>query len=288
MLRVLVCTVHGDHHFREKYMARRNETILDILAVCPWWVSVAVSAFTYCTLQFIIPSITLSSPVLAGIPKLGPMFAPWVALLLLLPAPVSLFNSIRKKRLLDKQKDIESIRSLSWKQFEVLVGEAFRRQGYTVLENEGAGPDGGVDLWLRKDGNRYLVQCKQWKTLKVGVKVVREMYGLVAAHKAAGAIIITSGLFTQEAKAFARDKPLDLVEGQQLVGMIESVKDPTTSQKEPSRASTDSIPAATRCASCGAEMILRTAKKGSNAGQQFWGCSNYPKCRETKAVTVSK
>jgi len=33
------------------------------------------------------------------------------------------------------------------------------------------------------------------------------------------------------------------------------------------------------CPKCGSEMILRTAKKGANAGNQFWGCSNYPTCR---------
>ena len=26
-------------------------------------------------------------------------------------------------------------------------------------------------------------------------------------------------------------------------------------------------------------MILRTAKKGDNQGQQFWGCANFPRCR---------
>ncbi len=38
------------------------------------------------------------------------------------------------------------------------------------------------------------------------------------------------------------------------------------------------------CPACGAEMILRTAKRGSNAGNQFWGCSSYPKCRSTQPV----
>ena len=33
------------------------------------------------------------------------------------------------------------------------------------------------------------------------------------------------------------------------------------------------------CPKCGSDMILRTAKKGANAGKQFWGCSNYPTCR---------
>ncbi len=33
------------------------------------------------------------------------------------------------------------------------------------------------------------------------------------------------------------------------------------------------------CPSCGSDLILRTAKKGMNVGQQFYGCTNYPRCR---------
>ena len=33
------------------------------------------------------------------------------------------------------------------------------------------------------------------------------------------------------------------------------------------------------CPKCEREMVLRTAKKGANAGKKFWGCSAYPKCR---------
>jgi len=256
-------------------MARRNGTILDILATLPWWVSITVAGLAYCFLQYLFPLIESKSILVQSFYNAGHTLAPWVALFLLLPAPVSLFNSIRKKRLLDKQKDIESIRSLAWKQFEELVGEAYRRLGYMVEENEGAGPDGGVDLWLRKNGNRYLVQCKQWKTLKVGVKVVREMYGLVTAHQSAGAIIITSGMFTQEARTFAQDKPLDLVEGQQLAAMIDLVRKGDVPQRGNVEAPKATVQVDLPCPSCGAEMILRTAKKGSNAGQQFWGCSNY-------------
>ena len=34
-----------------------------------------------------------------------------------------------------------------------------------------------------------------------------------------------------------------------------------------------------RCTKCGAEMVQRSAKSGPNQGKRFWGCSNYPKCR---------
>ena len=36
-----------------------------------------------------------------------------------------------------------------------------------------------------------------------------------------------------------------------------------------------------QCPRCGGELVLRTAKKGNNTGSQFYGCSNYPKCRYT-------
>ena len=40
-------------------------------------------------------------------------------------------------------------------------------------------------------------------------------------------------------------------------------------------------PEAPTCRVCGTGMSLRTAKQGSNAGGQFWGCHNFPRCRET-------
>jgi restriction system protein len=53
-----------------------------------------------------------------------------------------------------------------------------------------------------------LVQCKHWKIRKVGVKIARELYDLVASEKADGGILITSGQYTQDAHAFAEKLPL--------------------------------------------------------------------------------
>lgn len=38
------------------------------------------------------------------------------------------------------------------------------------------------------------------------------------------------------------------------------------------------------CPKCGSSMVLRTSKRGANAGNQFWGCSAYPWCREVQDV----
>lgn len=38
------------------------------------------------------------------------------------------------------------------------------------------------------------------------------------------------------------------------------------------------------CSKCGTPMVLRKAKKGNQKGEDFWGCKNYPKCRETAGI----
>jgi len=43
-------------------------------------------------------------------------------------------------------------------------------------------------------------------------------------------------------------------------------------------------PATKICPKCGNEMVLRTSKKGPEAGNQFWGCSSFPKCRAIAAM----
>ena len=40
---------------------------------------------------------------------------------------------------------------------------------------------------------------------------------------------------------------------------------------------------AASCPICSGPMVLRAAKRGNNAGKSFWGCSDYPRCKGTRA-----
>lgn len=263
-------------------MARRNEDsfeeLLEVLADSPWWVSIVVGLFVYALLRFILPAIWPDSKTFEGMTAATMSQFAWFSIIFVVPALVSAFRSARKRRMLDKQYGIESIRRLPWKQFEELLGEAYRRQGFTVFENPGVGADGGIDLTIKKDGATYLVQCKHWKVDKVGVKVVREMLGLVTAHGATRAIVVTSGVFTKEAADFAAAQRIQLVDGDNLVRLIGSV------QAQPALASAAEPAAARVCPQCGRQLVLRQARRGPNAGGQFWGCTGYPECRHTEAA----
>ncbi len=247
-------------------MPRKSDNILDSLATLPWWASVIAASFIYVVMAFLVPAIAGGNVLLGGIAEMSSRLAPYGFLLFLLPVPFSLFNALRKRQQLDAQQDINSIRDLSWRRFEELVGEAYRRQGYRVIENDSAGPDGGIDLVISRQGKRYLVQCKQWRSQKVGVKVVREMFGLVTAERAAGGIVITSGQFTRDASGFADGKSLELVDGKKLAALVGAVqKEPKlTSQKVESKTKIDlGVPP---CPTCGGKMVLRTARKGKSVG----------------------
>ena len=257
-------------------MSRKDESLLNLLTRLPWQCSVIVAAVAYILLRFVLPSISVGDPIAGGMIKGFSMMAPLIALFVLAAGVISFFKSLQRRRLLSKQTGLDSVGHLSWQQFESLVGEVYRRKGYLVLENPSDGPDGGVDLRLRKNGEKVYVQCKHWKKQKVGVKVVRELYGIMMAKKADQGIVVTYGDFTPEAKAFAQGKPLQLIGGEKLTKMIRNVQRPERAVQPPRVAPK---PAKKVCPMCGSDMVLRKAKRGQYAGQQFWGCSRYPKCK---------
>jgi restriction system protein len=197
-----------------------------------------------------------------------------------------------------------AITSVSWRDFERLVGEAFRRQGFTVTGFGGNGPDGGVDLGLSRNGQRFLVQCKHWRKRQVGVTVVRELNGVMSAQRAHGGFVVTGGEFTREAREFARTTKIELIDGSALAELIGSNwgqnaagcgneidgARPTIREASRSRASDPPMPSegspdvlpeeklAPECPRCGTVMVERKAGRGKFAGKAFWGCRQYPKC----------
>jgi restriction system protein len=142
-------------------------------------------------------------------------------------------------------------------------------------EGGGQGPDGGVDLGLTKNGQRFLVQCKHWRKRQVGVTVVRELNGVVAAQGAHGGFVVTGGEFSSEAREFANTCGIKLIDGPALDALIEGMP---SRNSAPDSGVAVAAPREPMCPQCGTAMIQRTAKKGQFAGQRFWGCGRYPKC----------
>jgi len=61
---------------------------------------------------------------------------------------------------------------------------------------------------------------------------------------------------------------------------------PENGSQEPVKANLQTSDGAPLCPKCGARMVLRTARRGANAGQQFYGCPNYPQCKTILPVAA--
>ncbi len=209
-------------------MPRQHESFSDLLLKLPWWVSATLGVLAFIGLRWGLPAWTSNNEFLHLFANGFREFAP-VALVLFGLTAVASFWFARKRRLLvDQQTGLTSLQNTSWKEFEFLVAEAYRRQGFQVEYSLGRDADGGVDLVLRQSGRTSLVQCKQWKVCSVGAPVIREMFGLMTAEGADEAIIVTSGTFTREAESFAQGKPIRLVDGPQLLAWVKSVQSSPT------------------------------------------------------------
>lgn len=262
-------------------MRKRNQTILNDISAFPWWLGLIIAVVIYVLLKYLLPAIESKNVLINSIGKASPSLAPLFSGLVVLAAAKSAFDSWRKGELLGKQKDIKSIKSISWQEFEELVGEVYRRKGYKVTEMGRGGADGGVDLVLKRNGEVIYVQCKQWRMDRVGVQIVRELFGVIAAEGASGGIVISSGTFTDEAVEFVKGKQIEIIDGPELYRMISDVQKNNISvvHKHINKS-------ANMCPLCGSEMILRTAKKGANVGEKFWGCAKFPKCKGTIRFSV--
>lgn len=175
---------------------------------------------------------------------------------------------------------VEQLRAIDWFQFEKVVAATYRKRGYSVQRRGGANADGGIDLLIRKDGETRAVQCKQWKTWNVGVKPVREFLGALTDAKIEKGVFITLNGYTAEAKRLAEKHGIEIVNETGLSEMLEG-----TDVRSDSAMIALLHDARKFCPKCEREMVLRTARKGKDAGQQFWGCSAYPKCRFTMSAS---
>ncbi len=131
------------------------------------------------------------------------------------------------KEILGKMRDGENIASMDWEDFEHLCRELFERafagSGAEVKVTQ-ASRDQGVDAVIFDPdpvrGGKIVVQAKRY-TNTVDVSAVRDLYGSTMNEGAMKGILVTTSQYGPDAYAFAKDKPLTLLNGTELLGLLE-------------------------------------------------------------------
>ena len=275
----------------ERRKPSRFEGLINVAGMLPWWIGVALALGVYFGLHSMVtsegaahvsPDMTdpfASQNIFITLATVGQYLLP---LALLLVAGWSAYGRC-KRQVLHKRMvaspDRRALSNISWRQFEALLSEVFRRRGYSVRATGSGMPDGAADLTLKKDGDIFLVHCKQWRAARVGVNTPGELYDVMASRSAAGGFVLTSGIFTDEARAFVRGKNIELVDGKALLALIGGVRAPVRFFRDPLSINTTGAPF---CPECQSRMVMRKAKRGPDTGKGYWRCARHPDCKGTR------
>ena len=184
-------------------------------------------------------------------------------------------NPMKKK---PTEWSLKLIQNLEWKRFEELCVAYYNEKGIRA-ETTKLGADGGIDIKLYQDNSgkpTAIAQCKALKN-KIGIKYIREFLGVMTHEKVSKGFYLTSNGFTDDAKNIARDNNITLFNGAMILMMIKRL--PEQSQNKLITMVTQGDYTTPTCVQCGTKMIRRQSKDVKKP--EFWGCSNFPKCRRT-------
>lgn len=260
------------------YRSRRNRTLVGEL----WAAAVSLTAVWILMVGFNSSALfdvsTIKLPAFGTSTKEQTQLLYWGFTLLTIAMWVAVGVTLvarrnQRRREIERARSISQMQALVPERFEELVAATFKQKGYsaTITPQQG---DHGIDVVLRApNGEKEVVQCKRYQG-QVGEPMVRDFFGAMLHENAVRGCIVTTGEFTQQAKSWARGKPIELIDGQRLNQMRQSRLPPAAPMVVASTP-TASVPV---CPKCGSSMVLRIARRGDQAGKSFYGCSTYPKC----------
>ena len=120
----------------------------------------------------------------------------------------------------------QNIAAMNWEDFEHLIRELFEKEfanNGAEIKITQASRDGGVDAVMFDPdpirGGKYIIQAKRYTNV-VGVSAVRDLYGTLMNEGAVKGILVTTASYGSDSYEFAKDKPITLIDGSNLLYML--------------------------------------------------------------------
>ncbi len=137
-------------------------------------------------------------------------------------------NKLRdiERKAIAKRGGIEYVDTLTGLEFEAYCEKMFRQLNHSVTMTKGSG-DCGADLIV---DNTISVQCKLYSGM-VGIHALYEVYGSMAKYKTKNAWVITNSHFTKQAKDYAQEAHIRLIDREQLISLIKEAYAPISSNE---------------------------------------------------------
>jgi HJR/Mrr/RecB family endonuclease len=115
------------------------------------------------------------------------------------------------------------IDNISGHEFEDLVEKLIKELGF-ITEERKRSADGGIDIKAINEKpilkGLYIIQCKRYSST-INESIIRDLYGVVTSERANKGILITNSKFSKQAKNFAKNLPIELIDGDELTKLLE-------------------------------------------------------------------
>ena len=176
-----------------------ENSLFAVLLRSPWWVSFLLAGGAFLAMRLLVPDLYALA---GGVP-------------FLVIGVVAAWKQLRAPSASKIAARLEALRAMPWEEFARAMEEGFRREGYEVKRVSGA-----ADFELTKAGRMSLVAAKRWKASRTGVEPLKELVAAGGKRDAGECVLVCAGQMSENAKEFAKQKGIRLVEGVELTRLV--------------------------------------------------------------------
>ncbi len=176
-----------------------ENSLFGILMRKDWWVSALAALATFVLVQNFMPwgyALFATTPFTA-------------ITLMVIWKRFRVPSGARLERMLEK------IRAMAWEELAQALERGFRAEGFAVKRIKGA-----ADFELEKLGYVTLVGARRWKVARTGVEPLRELVAYGERRDARQCRYVVAGALTEQARAYAKEQDVTLVEGAELARLV--------------------------------------------------------------------
>jgi restriction system protein len=180
-------------------------SLFAILLRSPWWISFAlVGAFSLAAVALLPRDYAL-----AGVLGTFPFFA---------VGCIAAWRQWRAPSAARTSAMQASLQAMPWRALADALEAAWIAQGYQV---ERLAPGGAADFVLSRGGQTQLASARRWKAAHHGVEPLRELHAVMQKREVtAGLYLLGPGELSDNARLFARDHGLTIVQGDALAQLL--------------------------------------------------------------------
>ena len=217
-------------------MPRRVSSFDDLaesLGKYPWWVHAGAALVTFLVLQAVALTTVPAGGSFVETTVLSQMVSIANILKWAMPAPMlitaglsawSRNRGVTLHQAVAQDGGLTAVRAMSWQAFLPLLIKAFRAEGFEVVAPDTGAGETGADLILTAGAGTWCVQARQWRVVKTGVDQIQALHAAMQAHGASAGVLVSTGMFTDDAVRLAGGLNIDLLGGEDLVRRLWRVR----------------------------------------------------------------